>query len=168
VLPASGSYVFSLNNLELWHAQVGHVNFQYLCLLFPELIKACKFHKFKCVVCELSKHVRTSYISRMHRVPAPFDLIHYDVWGPSPTTTLSGHRYYVTFIDDHTRCTWLYLLKKKSEVFAIFTQFLHSATPFCSGVWAQVSCCKIPFWLSCEQKSLEIYTPHYQIEYYEQ
>ena len=36
----------------------------------------------------------------------------------------SGHRYYVTFIDDHSSCTWVYLLKKKSNVLPLFTQFL--------------------------------------------
>ncbi|KAL5729693.1 hypothetical protein ACHQM5_002605 [Ranunculus cassubicifolius] len=124
VLPVSHSYNFSLESLNLWHARLGHVNFQYLCLLFPALVKACKSHKFHCHVCALSKHTRSSYISRMHRTPCAFDLIHSDVWGPSPVTSLSGHRYYVTFIDDHTRCTWVYLLKKKSEVLPSFTQFL--------------------------------------------
>jgi transposase InsO family protein len=76
------------------------------------------------VVCELSKHTRTSYISRMHRTSSIFDLIHSDVWGPSPVMAFSGHRYYVTFIDDHSRCTWVYLLKKKSDVLPLFTQFL--------------------------------------------
>ncbi|GFS39053.1 hypothetical protein Acr_00g0060930 [Actinidia rufa] len=37
------------------------------------------------------------------------------VWGPSPVTALSQHRYYVTFIDDYTRCTWVYLMRNKSE-----------------------------------------------------
>ncbi|XP_059640894.1 retrovirus-related Pol polyprotein from transposon TNT 1-94 isoform X1 [Cornus florida] len=60
----------------------------------------------------------------MSRAPSMFDLIHSDVWGPSPVTALSGHRYYVTFIDDYSRCTWVYLLKKKSDVFLLFTQFL--------------------------------------------
>lgn len=31
--------------------------------------------------------------------------------------------YYVIFVDDHTRYTWLYPLKKKSEVFAVFVKF---------------------------------------------
>uniref|UniRef100_A0A2N9I305 Integrase catalytic domain-containing protein n=1 Tax=Fagus sylvatica TaxID=28930 RepID=A0A2N9I305_FAGSY len=74
--------------------------------------------------CELSKHTRTSYIPRMHRTSSVFDLIHSDVWGPSPVMAFSGHRYYVTFIDDHSRCTWVYLLKKKSDVLPLFTQFL--------------------------------------------
>ena len=76
------------------------------------------------MVCELSKHTRTSYIPRMHRTPSLFYLIHSDVWGPSPVMVFFGHRYYVTFINDHSRCTWVYLLKKKSDVLLLFTQFL--------------------------------------------
>ena len=37
--------------------------------------------------------------------------------------SLGGHLYYVTFIDDHSRKTWLYLLKKKDEVFKKFKEF---------------------------------------------
>ena len=47
-----------------------------------------------------------------------------DVWGPSPVTALNGYRYYVSFIDDYSRCTWVYLLTKKSKDFPLFTQFL--------------------------------------------
>ena len=37
--------------------------------------------------------------------------------------SLGGHLYYVTFIDDHSRKTFLYLLKKKDEVFEKFKEF---------------------------------------------
>lgn len=126
VLSPSGlkSSVFSFQTLDLWHARLGHANFQYLCWLFPSFNKACQKFNFQCDVCELSKHTRTSYIPRMHRAPRAFDLIHSDVWGPSPVTALSQHRYYVTFIDDYTRCTWVYLMRHKSEVFSHFTHFL--------------------------------------------
>ena len=60
----------------------------------------------------------------MTRALAAFDLIHSDMWGLSPITTFSGYRYYVTFIDDYTRCTWVYLLHRKSEVFSTFVRFL--------------------------------------------
>ena len=36
---------------------------------------------------------------------------------------LSGHNYYVSFIDAYSRFTWLYLIKRKSDVFNIFIQF---------------------------------------------
>jgi hypothetical protein len=41
---------------------------------------------------------------------SPFDLIHYDVWGPSSIATKGGSRYYISFIDDHTHYCWVYLL----------------------------------------------------------
>jgi transposase InsO family protein len=36
---------------------------------------------------------------------------------------LGGYEYYVTFIDNHSRKTWIYFLKTKSEVFKRFQEF---------------------------------------------
>ena len=93
-------------------------------LAFPPLNKACQEINFKCVIYELSKHTRTSYIPRIHDAPSAFDLIHSDVWYPSPITALSQHRYYVIFIDDYTCYTQVYLMCNKFEVFFHFTHFL--------------------------------------------
>lgn len=43
--------------------------------------------------------------------------------GPICDKTLGSDLYYVTFIDDHSRKTWLYLLKTKDEVFDKFKEF---------------------------------------------
>ena len=51
------------------------------------------------------------------------ELIHYDVCGPMPSISLSGYEYYVTFIHDYSRKTWIYFLKNKSEVFGKFKEF---------------------------------------------
>jgi transposase InsO family protein len=51
-----------------------------------------------------------------------FELIHSDVWGPFDTS-LDGYKYFVTFIDDFSRVTWVYLLKAKSDVFSCFQDF---------------------------------------------
>ena len=59
----------------------------------------------------------------MNKSVIPFDLIHSNVWGPSPVPTSSGHGWFVVFVDDYTRMTWLYLLKHKDEVFAVFQSF---------------------------------------------
>ena len=50
-------------------------------------------------------------------------LIHSDVWGPSPKIASTGHRWFVIFVDDCTRMTWIYLLKTKDEVFSVFQAF---------------------------------------------
>lgn len=39
------------------------------------------------------------------------------------TKALSGVEYFVTFIDDHSRKTWIYFLKTKDEVFGRFKEF---------------------------------------------
>ena len=50
-------------------------------------------------------------------------VIHSDVWGPSKVSTLSGSRWFVTFIDACTRMTWLCLMKTKDEVNLLFQKF---------------------------------------------
>ena len=39
-----------------------------------------------------------------------------------PSISLSGYEYYVTFIDDYLRNTWIHFLKNKSEVFGKFKE----------------------------------------------
>jgi hypothetical protein len=51
------------------------------------------------------------------------ELIHSNVCGPIPSTSLSGYVYYVSFIDDYSRKTWAYFLKSKDEVFEKFKEF---------------------------------------------
>ena len=55
-----------------------------------------------------------------NRVSAPFELVHSDVWGPYPIVSPTGFRYFVTFVDDYSRTTWLYLMKNRSELFSHF------------------------------------------------
>ena len=44
--------------------------------------------------------------------------MHTYVWGP-----LGGSHYYVTFIDDATRKTWVYFIQQKSDVFYTFKKW---------------------------------------------
>jgi hypothetical protein len=48
------------------------------------------------------------------------ELVHIDVWGPTQVSSLGGSRYYVTFIGDATIKTWIYCVRKKSDVFDTF------------------------------------------------
>jgi transposase InsO family protein len=45
------------------------------------------------------------------------------VFGPVPVPSLGKSVYYVSFIDDFSRNTWIYFLRKKSEVFDKFKEF---------------------------------------------
>ncbi|RVW71138.1 Retrovirus-related Pol polyprotein from transposon TNT 1-94 [Vitis vinifera] len=45
------------------------------------------------------------------------ELVHTNLWRPSPVASHGGSRYYITFIDDSSRKVWVYFLKNKSDVF---------------------------------------------------
>ena len=57
------------------------------------------------------------------RVSSPFHLVHFDIWGPINTPSLLGFRYFVIFVDDYSRVTYLYLTKERSELYSIFKSF---------------------------------------------
>ncbi|MCR2847983.1 DDE-type integrase/transposase/recombinase, partial [Weizmannia coagulans] len=50
-------------------------------------------------------------------------MVHSDIWGLCPILSPSGFRYFVTFVDDFSRVTWLYLMKSRSEVFSHLRAF---------------------------------------------
>ena len=51
------------------------------------------------------------------------ELVHSDVCGPMQTVSIGGAKYFVTFIDDYTRCCSVFFLRHKSEVFDKFKEF---------------------------------------------
>jgi len=73
-----------------------------------------------CKGCALGKNVKKPFARSDTIYKGVLDLIHLDVCGPMAVKSLGGHQYYVTFIDDFLRKTWLYLLNNKDEVFKKF------------------------------------------------
>jgi hypothetical protein len=51
-----------------------------------------------------------------------WNLFFLDVWGPA-IDSFGCKKYYVSFIDDYSKFTWIYLLRSKSEVFKYFIEF---------------------------------------------
>lgn len=64
-----------------------------------------------------------SFPSRGKRTKQILELVHSDVFGPVKVPSLGKSVYYVSFIDDFSRNTWIYFLKNKSEVFDRFKEF---------------------------------------------
>lgn len=107
----------------LWHKRMGHVSFGYLKKLFPNLFEKINSSNLYCDVCELAKSHRTSFPLVSNKSNVPFMIIHSDVWGRSKVPTLGGSEWFVTFIDDCTRVTWLWIMKSKGDVAVIFQKF---------------------------------------------
>ncbi|XP_023761615.1 uncharacterized protein LOC111910054 [Lactuca sativa] len=73
--------------------------------------------------CKLAKFSALPFNKSMSCSTAPFDIIHSNVWGPATVSTKGGSTYYVSFIDDYTRYTWVYLMKRRSDFFDIYSNF---------------------------------------------
>ena len=111
------------SEIWLWHQCMGHASFGYLKKIFSSLFEKIDVSSFHCDICELAKSHRTQFPLILNKSPLPFMIIHSDVWGPSKVPTLGGSRWFVTFIDDCTRMTWLCLMKSKGEVNLLFQKF---------------------------------------------
>jgi histone deacetylase 1/2 len=57
-----------------------------------------------------------------HVTKYPLEIIYSDVWGTAQTS-VSGHRFYVSFVDAYSRFTWLYIIKNKYYLYDVFLQF---------------------------------------------
>lgn len=107
----------------LWHRRLGHLSFGYLKKLQPHLFSSFNDLDFHCNTCELAKNHRVPYLPSLNKSSEPFAVIHSDVWGPAKIPSLSQARYFVTFIDECTRMTWVSLLHHKSDVYVAFQEF---------------------------------------------
>ena len=76
-----------------------------------------------CRGCVLGRYAKAAYQRSNNRAMSVLGLIHSDICGPMSTRALSGVEYFVTFIDDHSKKTWISFLKTKDKVFNRFKEF---------------------------------------------
>ena len=107
----------------LVHRHLGHPN-----ISKPQnmVSRFSSFSSLECESCQLGKHTRVLFPKCLEsRTKSPFELVHIDVWGPSRTASTLGFRYFVTFIDDYSHCTWLFLMKSQTKTFSVFQKFFY-------------------------------------------
>jgi hypothetical protein len=123
--PSSSFFSKQCNKADLWHLRLGHPSisrFQFIIKNSPN-INANK--DFVCDVCPRAKQSRLPFSSRTSYSSHCFELIHVDIWGPFSTPSHNGSRYFLTIVDDYSRCTWLYLMQHKSETFTTLIHFFN-------------------------------------------
>lgn len=110
---------------EIWHTRLGHPSISRLTafkdVLFFDSSVIKKSHPSS--ICPLAKQRRFSFEPHNNRTAAIFDMIHADVWGPFSTCSHAGYQDFLTIVDDHSRYTWIFLMKKKD--------FLSNSSIFC-------------------------------------
>ncbi|KAL2230806.1 UNVERIFIED_CONTAM: Retrovirus-related Pol polyprotein from transposon TNT 1-94 [Sesamum indicum] len=77
-----------------------------------------------CEHCVFGKQKRVSFLTT-GRTPRKekLELVHTNLWGPAPVSSLGGSTYYMTFVDDSTGKVWVYFLKRKSDAFDTFRRW---------------------------------------------
>ena len=108
----------STNKHSLWHQRLGHPSESVFNKIHPSLPKGTD----GCDICHYSKSTRLPFNLSLSKSSEMFELVHSNVWGPF-SLSIDGFKYFVTFIDDFSKVTWVYLLKSKSEVFECFKDF---------------------------------------------
>ena len=76
-----------------------------------------------CSSCQLRKSLKLHFCLRNKIEKEPLSKIHRDLLRPAPVESSQHMKYYVIFVDDHTRYTWIYPLKKMSEFFEVYIKF---------------------------------------------
>ena len=69
---------------------------------------------------ELLDMIQIQYI---HHVQFQYHGVETGVLHSSPTISYGGAKYYVLFVDEFSRKVWVYVIKRKDDVFNIFKQF---------------------------------------------
>ncbi|MCO5594535.1 hypothetical protein L7F22_048567 [Adiantum nelumboides] len=120
----------AMQDAELWHAKFGHVGYGSLMTLqrhnmVHDLFLLEMPPRHVCEGCVLGKMHRFAFSQDGSvRATRKLQLVHSDVCGPMRTPSVGNSLYFVTFIDDFSRFCWVYPLKAKSDVFAVFQHYV--------------------------------------------
>ncbi|GJT77826.1 retrovirus-related pol polyprotein from transposon TNT 1-94 [Tanacetum coccineum] len=105
----------------LWHKRLAHLNFktinklakQNLVIGLPSLV----YSKDKpCSSCEKGKHHRASFKTKQtSSIKKCLHLLHMDLFGPVTPRSINHEKYTLVIVDEYSRYTWVYFLKKKIQ-----------------------------------------------------
>lgn len=113
-------------HLELWHQRFGHLgNENLLKLVNKRMVEGMKImdageknEKLLCEPCITAKQTREPFKPRSDskRASRPLEIVHSDVCGKITPVSWDGNEYFVSFTDDYTHVSVVYLMKTKDQV----------------------------------------------------
>ena len=105
----------------LWHKRLSHLNFKTINKLTKrDLVTGLPFVTFAkdklCAACEKGKSHRASFKSKQNfSINQCFHLLHMDLFGPVNVQSIAGSKYTLVIVDEFSRYTWVYFLRRKSD-----------------------------------------------------
>nr|KYP37067.1 Retrovirus-related Pol polyprotein from transposon TNT 1-94 [Cajanus cajan] len=114
------------NTYKQWHLRLRHPH-------HDALIKALQTCNIRIsTVNKISGFCDSCCIAKSHRIPSqssttvyskPLEFVFLYVWGPASLDSSCGYLYFLTCVDACTRYMWIYLLRRKSDMFPHFLNF---------------------------------------------
>lgn len=122
----SSSTYFVESSIDLWHSRLGHVNTNSVksmkkLSLLPDLNTNNDMQK--CKVCVEAKHPKKPFRSVTERESKVLELVHTDLTDFKNCLSKGGKKYYITFADDCSRYTKIYLFRSKDEAEETFLKY---------------------------------------------
>lgn len=112
---------------EVWHKRLAHLNSRSMKLMKDGMVTGMYYQDkyFKqCEACVKGKQCKLPFPKKStNRSEELLGLVHTDVCGPMEVPSFSGAYYFVLFIDDYSRKTFIYFMRRKNEVFEKFKIF---------------------------------------------
>ena len=78
----------------------------------------------KCANCIQSKMANVPFENERSKTSEILELIHTDLNGPHRTTGSGGENFFLSFIDDYSKCSKVYCIKSKSETASRFKEYI--------------------------------------------
>jgi len=129
----TNSYVGNVKKMtqkERYHRLLGHVNFQYLNKMckdklvdgMPDELEPIYL---KCGTCLQYKMHNLKFKNNRYKAREILEIVHTDVNRPHATTGYDGSKYFLSFIDDYSKCAVVYTINNKTEVSKCFENYLN-------------------------------------------
>jgi GAG-pre-integrase domain len=105
---------------DTWHARLVHCSPAVITSLCKSNVISSANLKFSvCANCTKAKAHQLLFFVSQNNATAPLQVIHTDLWGPTPIVSNNDHKYYVHFIDEFTRFSWFHTCASKDDVMSI-------------------------------------------------
>lgn len=129
---SSASQIGDVSQAALWHSRLAHVNESKLISLHKSGLYRHTLPSFSslplCDACARGKSKVSAYSKRSaYRAAVKLELVHTDLCGPISAQSFGGTLYFMPFIDDYTRMSFVYFLHSKSQALEMFVIFLEMA-----------------------------------------
>lgn len=116
------------DNALLWHRRLGHINTKDLIKMKNGAVEGVEYKdsyevtKSNCAVCCEGKQSRLPFPTGT-RATMVLEIVHADVCGPMETKSIGLSKYFLLFVDDYSRMSFVYFMKEKNEVYKYFREF---------------------------------------------